>query len=138
MPELAAGLTPPPAAADVAAGLALLAAGIATWARASRSGTGPLLALAGVAWLAGDVWSSLAFAHRGPLAHVLLTYPSGRTSSRVTMLVVAAAYVDGVVPALARSDSATLALMAAVVSVAVARRQSASKARSAEPIERMQ
>ena len=118
MPELTAGLTPPPAAADVAAGLSLLAAGVATWARASRSGTGPLLALAGIAWLAGDVWSSLAFAHRGPLVHVLLTYPSGRTRSPAVVAVIAFEYVDGLIPGVAREPWVTIALTVAVVGAA--------------------
>ena len=118
MLELTAGLTPPPAAADVAAGLVLLAAGAATWARASRSGTGPLLALGGVAWLAGDIWSSLAFAHRGPLAHVLLTYPSGRTRSPLVAAVIAFAYFDGLIPSIARDPWVTIALTVAVVGAA--------------------
>jgi signal transduction histidine kinase len=102
----------------VAAGLALLAAGLATWARALRSRTGPLLVLAGVAWLAGDVWSSLAYAQRGPLAHVLLTYPSGRTRSPLIGAFIALAYVDGVIPDLAREPWATIALAAAIVAAA--------------------
>jgi signal transduction histidine kinase len=111
-------VTAPEAAADLAAGLALLAAGAATWARASRSRTGPLLALAGSAWLAGDVWSGLVYAHRGPLVHALLTYPSGRTRSRLTIAVIALAYVDGLVPELARAPGATIALVVAVVAAA--------------------
>jgi signal transduction histidine kinase len=118
VPELVAGLTPPPPAADVAAGLALLAAGIGSWLRAPRSGTGPLLALAGVAWLAGDVWNSLAFAHRGPLAHVLLTYPSGRTRSAPIVAVIALAYADGLIPDVARDPWVTMALTVAVVGAA--------------------
>ena len=106
------------AAADLAAGLALLAAGAATWARVPRSGTGPLLALAGAAWLAGDAWSVLVYAHRGPLVHALLTYPSGRTRSPLIVGVIAAAYVDGLVPDLARAPWPTLALLASVVGAA--------------------
>ena len=108
-------MTPPEAAADLAAGLALLVAGAATWARAARSRTGPLLALAGMAWLAGDVWGGLVYAHRGPLVHALLTYPTGRTRSRPTVALIALAYVDGLVPELARAPGATIALAAAVV-----------------------
>ena len=118
-------MTLPEAAADLAAGLALLAAGAATWARAPRSGTGPLLALAGAAWLAGDAWSELVYAHRGPLVHVLLTYPSGRTRSPLIVAVIVAAYVDGLVPELARAPWPTLALMAAVVGAAAWRRAGA-------------
>jgi signal transduction histidine kinase len=106
------------AAADVAAGAALLAAGAVTWARARRSRTGPLLAVAGAAWLMGDVSSSLVYAHRGPLVHALLTYPSGRTRSVPIGAVIALAYLDGLVPAVARSEWVTIALMAAVVGAA--------------------
>ena len=110
------------AAADLAAGLALLAAGAVTWARVPRSGTGPLLALTGAAWLAGDAWSALAYAHRGPLVQVLLTYPSGRTRSPLILGVIAAAYVDGLVPNLARAPWPTIALVATVVGAATWRR----------------
>ena len=77
--------------------------------------------LSGVAWFAGDVWSALLYAHRGPLVHLLLTYPSGRISSRITLVVIAAAYADGLIPDVARSEWGTLALMGAVLLVAVAR-----------------
>ncbi len=118
MPELATGVSFAEAATDLAAGLALLVAGGATWARVPRSRTGPLLALAGVAWLAGDLSSAFVYVHRGPLVHVLLTYPSGRTRSPLTIAVIALAYLDGLVPAVARSPSLTIALMAAVVGAA--------------------
>jgi len=103
---------------DVAAGVALLSAGVASWAGARRSRTGPLLVLAGVVWLAGDVASALVYAHRGPLVHALLTYPTGRTRSAPVLAVIALAYVDGLVPAVARSPWVTIALTAAVVGVA--------------------
>jgi signal transduction histidine kinase len=109
MPGVIAALTPPGAGVDVATGLVLTAAGAVALAR----GRGPVLLVAGVAWLAGDVWSELVYAHRGPLVHVLL----GR--SPVTV----AAYVDGLVPALARSPWITLALTAAVVGAASGKRR---------------
>ena len=118
MSELAAGVTLGEGVADVAAGVALLAAGAVTWVGARRSRTGPLLVLAGVAWLAGDVASPLVYAHRGLLVHALLTYPSGRTRSAPIMAVIALAYIDGLVPAVARSPWVTIALMAAVVGAA--------------------
>ncbi len=101
VPDVAAALTAPGAGVDVATGLVLAAAGAVALAR----GRGPLLLVAGAAWLAGDVWGELVYAHRGPLAHLLLGL------SPVTAL----AYVDGLVPPLARSPSITLALAAAVV-----------------------
>jgi len=57
--------------------------------------------------------------------HLLLTYPSGRSSSRVTLLVIAAAYADGLIGHLARSEWLTLALMGAVVLLAAARHRAA-------------
>ena len=106
------------AVADVATGVALLAVGAVTWSRAHHSRTGPLLALTGAAWLAGNVASALVYAHRGPLVHTLLTYPSGRTRSAPIVAVIAFAYLDGLAPAVARSPWVTIALMATVMGVA--------------------
>ena len=114
MPDVAAALTAPGAAVDVATGLVLAAAGAAALAR----GRGPLLLVAGAAWLAGDVWAELVYAHRGPLVHLLLGL------SPVTAL----AYVDGLVPPLARSPWITLALVSAVVLAAAWRVRSAPAA----------
>jgi signal transduction histidine kinase len=121
VPQLAAGLTAPPVAIDLVVGVALLGAGLASWARADRSRAGPLLALAGVTWLAGDAWSSLAYAHRGPLVHALLTYPTGRTRSPALAALIALAYVDGLVPDLARAAWPTIVLMALVIAAAALR-----------------
>jgi len=108
-------------AGDLAAGLALLGGGVVAWARRPRAGAGPLLLLSGAAWFAGELWPALLFSHRGPLVHLLLTFPSGRISSRVTLVVIAAAYADGLIPGVARSEWTTLALMGAVVLVAAGR-----------------
>ena len=113
-------------AADLIAGLALVSCGAVASLRRPRAGAGPLMLLSGAAWFAGDAWSALLYAHRGPLVHLLLTYPSGRTTSRITLLVIAAAYVDGLIPALARSEWATLGLVASVVLVATWRHQIAA------------
>ena len=108
-------------AGDLTAGLALLSAGAVAWIRARESRTGPLLVLAGITWLAGDVSGVLVYAHRGPLVHAVLTFPTGRTRSKSTMTVIALAYVDGLVPTVARQPWTTVALMVAVVCVAVSR-----------------
>jgi signal transduction histidine kinase len=123
--EWASGLGMPEAAGDLVAGLALLGAGAAEWARRPSSRCGPLSVLAGLAWFAGDLSEALVYAHRGPLVHLLLTYPSGRVQSRVSAAVITAAYVDGLVPELARSEWPTIALMAALVIVAVGRHRAA-------------
>ena len=89
-------------AGDLAAGLALLSAGAVAWTRVRDSRTGPLLALAGATWLAGDVTGVLIYAHRGPLVHALLTFPTGRTRSKPLVVVIVLAYIDGLIPAVAR------------------------------------
>lgn len=122
--EAVDGPAMPERVGDLAAGLALLGGGVVASAYRTRAGAGPLMLLSGLSWFAGDISGALLYAHRGPLVHLLLTYPSGRSSSRIALAVVAAAYVDGLIPGLARSEWATLALMSAVVSVAALRYQS--------------
>jgi signal transduction histidine kinase len=126
--EWAGGPEMPERAGDLAAGLALLGCGAVASMRRPGVGAGPLMVASGVTWFAGDLWSPLLYAHRGPLVHLLLTYPTGRTASRVALAVIAAAYVDGVIPEVARSEWATLALALAVVLVAAARHRAAAVA----------
>jgi len=121
--ESVGGPDMPERAGDLAAGLALLVGGGVAWARRPRAGAGPLMLMSGVTWFAGDLSSALLYAHRGPLVHLLLTYPRGRTSSRITLLVIAAAYVDGAIPEVARSEWATIALVGAVILAAAARQR---------------
>ena len=108
-------------AGDLSAGLALLSAGTVAWIRARDSRTGPLLVLAGASWLAGDVAGLLIYAHRGPLVHALLTFPTGCTRSKPTLVVIVLAYIDGLVPTVAREPWTTVALMVAVVCAAASR-----------------
>lgn len=111
----------PEAIGDLVAGLALLGGGTVAWVRRARGGCAGLMVLTGGAWFAGDLSPALLYAHRGPLVHLLLAYPSGRLRSRATVALVAVAYVDGLVPAVARSTWPTVVLMAAVVVAAAAR-----------------
>ena len=123
--ELVGGPRLPYAAGDLVAGLALLGGGTVAWVRRARGGCARLMVLAGAAWFAGDAFNALLYAHRGPLAHLLLSYPSGRLRSRTVGILVALAYVDGLVPAIARSAWVTVALMAAIVVAAAARYRAA-------------
>jgi hypothetical protein len=104
---------PGQAAADFAVGLALVAGGALTLGR-SRS-TALLMAATGLAWFAGGLASGLVFLHRGPLVHLLLSYPRGRLESRFERAVVACAYVAALVHPLGRSNAVTIALLAAVL-----------------------
>jgi hypothetical protein len=104
---------PGQAAADFVVGLAFVAGGALTLGR-SRT-TALLMAATGFAWFAGGLASGLVFLHRGPLVHLLLSYPRGRLESRFEQTVVACAYAAALVHPLGRSSVVTLALLAAVL-----------------------
>jgi signal transduction histidine kinase len=67
----------------------------------------------------------LLYAHRGPLVHLLLAYPAARVRPRAIAVLVALAYLDGLVPGIARSDVASIALFSAVIVAAVWRHRRA-------------
>jgi signal transduction histidine kinase len=66
------------------------------------------MAAAGLAWFLGTLWAPAVFLVRGPLAHLLLSYPSGRLSSRVERAAVVAAYAYAVTYPVAADDHATI------------------------------
>jgi signal transduction histidine kinase len=103
------------AAADLVAGWALMGCGLVAWNRRAESRVGALLTATGIAWFLGGFLPAALYLHRGPLVHLLLSYPSGRLTRRRDRIVVAAAYVDGAIEPLARSPVATLILCAAIV-----------------------
>ena len=72
-----AGVAPAIVAADLVVGWAYIGAGTAAWIGRPGSASGRLLVAVGVAWFAGTIWPPLEFLHRGPLVHVLATYPTG-------------------------------------------------------------
>ena len=57
--------------------------------------------------------------------HLLLAHPGVRPRPRTAMAIVVLAYVDGLVPALARADAATLVLAVSVLLCALARHRTA-------------
>src|SRR5438552_2975632 len=79
-------------ALDVLSGFALVGLGLVAWTRRPQSGAGLIMAVGGFAWFLGTLWTPAVFLHRGPLAHLLLSYPSGRLSSRLERATVATAY----------------------------------------------
>ena len=101
---------PAEAAGDALVGLAFLGLGLVAWQRRPSSRSGLLMVATGFAWFAGSLAGAALFLHRGPLVHLLVSYPQGRLRSRLEQLVVTAAYVDAVVYPLARQDGATIAL----------------------------
>jgi signal transduction histidine kinase len=96
-------------ALDALAGFALLFLGLLAWSRRSESRVGLLMAAAGCSWFLGSMWTPAVFLHRGPLAQLLLSYPSGRLSSRLERAAVGAAYVYAAAYPIAENDYASLA-----------------------------
>jgi signal transduction histidine kinase len=109
------------AAADASVGLAFIGLGVVVWQQRPSSRSGLLMVATGFAWFAGGFAGAALFLHRGPLVHLLVSYPQGRLRSRLERMVVAAAYVDAVVYSLARQDLATIALALLVVVTALVR-----------------
>jgi signal transduction histidine kinase len=118
--------------ADGVVGLVLLSAAGGAWHRRPDSLVGPLMGLAGLTWFAGNFWPALLFLHRGPLVHLLLSYPSGRLRWWPARATVAGAYLTAAVEPLARNDGATLVLSALVAAASlVAYRRASGTARRA-------
>jgi hypothetical protein len=110
---------PGPAAGDFGVGLVFVVGGALVLRRSTA--TGALLAATGLAWFLGGFLSWLVFLHRGPLVHLLLSFPRGRLESRFERAVVAAAYAEALVYPLGRSSLATLVLLAAVLVASLVR-----------------
>jgi signal transduction histidine kinase len=108
------------ALADLVVGWALVGCGLFAWDRRRGTRVGPLMVATGVAWFVGSVAPAALFLHRGPLVHLLMSYPSGRVRRRLDRVVVVAAYVDGAIAPLARSPVVTIALAASLAGAAIA------------------
>ena len=104
---------PASAAGDFVVGLVFIVGGALVMRRSAT--TGALLVATGFAWFLGGLLSGLVFLHRGPLVHLLLSFPRGRLESRFERAVVAAAYAEALVYPLGRSSLATLVLLAALL-----------------------
>ena len=74
---------------DLVVGWTLIACGLVGWSRRPESRSGALMTATGFAWFAGNFatsgvaaigWLSeqALYLHRGPLIHLVLSYPSGR------------------------------------------------------------
>ena len=107
------------ALADLAVGCVLVVCGTVAGDRRPDSRVGGLMSLAGFTWFLGTLFEPALFLHRGPLVHLHLSYPTGRSPTRLARVVVAAAYLDAAIEPLAQNDALTLALSAAVALTAV-------------------
>jgi signal transduction histidine kinase len=121
---------------DLAVGWGLVLAGfVARW-RVSRSRCGFLLCAAGLAWFAGNfagvdipavawIGSHGAYVHRALLAHAIVAFPRGHLVSLPRRGVAAFAYVAALWPGLATSDTASIALCAAVLATTIVGKRAA-------------
>jgi signal transduction histidine kinase len=103
---------------DIAVGWTLIACGLVAWSRRPESRSGALMAATGFCWFAANFSSQALYLHRGPLIHLVLSYPTGRLSGRLERAVVAGAYVLALIPSVWGSEAATLGLAALIVAVA--------------------
>ena len=106
---------------DAVAGVALLFGGLVVWSRRPRSRAGPIMLAGGIAWFLGTLWAPAVFLHRGPLAQLLISYPSGRLSSRLERVAVSAAYVYAAVDSVAGNGYATIFFACGLVALSVRR-----------------
>ena len=114
---------------DLVTGWSLIACGLVGWSRRPESRSGPLMAATGFAWFAGNFatadlgpldWlaAHALYLYRGPLFHLVLSYPRGRLAGRVERAAVAVGYVAAIVTPAWRSGTTTLVLASLLVGVA--------------------
>ena len=106
---------------DLAVGWSLIGCGLVAWRRRPESRAGLLMAATGFSWflrnfsdvgLAALAWvaAHLVYLHRGPLVQLVLTYPSGRPSSRLAQAAVVVGYGAAVITPIWDSEAATILL----------------------------
>jgi signal transduction histidine kinase len=113
---------------DLAAGWTLIGCGlVAVWKR-PESRIGWLLAATGFTWFLGNfaevhgpaiAWlaAHAVYLHRGPLVHLLLTYPTGRSTSQLTRGAIAVGYTAAIITPIWRNEAATIVLAGLLVAV---------------------
>src|SRR4051812_32252797 len=104
--------------ADLATGWVLIACGLVVWGRRPTS-TAILLVVTAVTWFVGTLVPAAAFLHRGPLVHLLASYPSGAVRGPGLRLLVATAYVVSAFAVLGRLDIVGVAFGGVLVALAL-------------------
>src|SRR5918994_1260533 len=103
---------------DLLVGWTFIAAGLVAWVRRPQSGTGALMVVTGFTWFLGNFASAdirpvawlgtqALYLHRGPLIHAVLSFPSGRVSSRLDRGAVVVGYIVAAVAPVSRNGVAT-------------------------------
>jgi signal transduction histidine kinase len=107
----------------------MIACGLVAWSRRPQSRSGALLTATGFAWFAPNfaatgvtsiAWlgAHALFLYRGPLVHLVLTYPTGRIVRRLDRGAVAVGYVVAVITQVWANEAATIVLAGLLVAVA--------------------
>jgi signal transduction histidine kinase len=102
---------------DLVTGWTLIACGLIAWSRRGDSWSGPLLAATGFSWFLGNFFTSALYLYRGPLVHLVVTYPSGRPSSRLQVAAVAVGYAASLALPVWRSEAVTIVLAVLLIAV---------------------
>jgi signal transduction histidine kinase len=113
---------------DLVTGWTLIACGLVAWSRRPESRSGALMTATGFGWFFGNFAASgvasvdwlgahVLYLYRGPLVHLLVTYPRGRLASRLDRAAVAVGYGAALVTPVWRSEIATIVLAALLVAV---------------------
>jgi signal transduction histidine kinase len=105
---------------DLITGWVLIACGLAGRSARPGSRSGPLMAVTGFAWFAGNFSAAAIYLHRGPLVHLVLSYPGAMLAPGRARVVVVAGYGAAVVPAVWRSEVVTIVLSVLLVAAAAA------------------
>jgi signal transduction histidine kinase len=114
---------------DLVTGWSLIACGLIGWSRRPESRSGALMAATGFAWFAGNFatadlgpldWlaAHALYLYRGPLFHLVLSYPRGRLAGRIERAAVAVGYAAAIVTPAWRSGTTTIVLASLLVGVA--------------------
>ena len=113
-----AGNEPLAVAGDLLVGITWMAVALVLWSRRSTRRNAALCAAFSATWLLGSIDPAFQFLHRGPFAHLLLAYPTGRLDARFAQVAVAAAYFDGILAGSAGGPAWTLAYGAGLAAAA--------------------
>lgn len=113
---------------DLVVGLTVLGAGVSALSRRRLSGL--LLIATASGWFLGNFSGSLAYLHRGPLVHLVVTYPTGRPRRPVDVVAVSIGYLASLTGVIWDHDNrALIAAIALLVLVAAQRRAPAETSR---------
>jgi signal transduction histidine kinase len=92
---------------DLIVGLTFVGGGVLAWQRSRAAAT--LLLAAGFAWFAGNLDPAAVAWHRGPVLHLLFSFPAWRPRARVDAIAVGVGYAASIVPGGWRSETVLVA-----------------------------